>query len=184
MDALVVTFSVYRTTVSAHQIRERRCTHFHPDNNIIALDPKPFLCFQINLAPIVYSFLTSALEYGGWSAPRPGRFTPGKEPVPIAQEAWWASGPVWTCAKNLVPTGIRSQDCPVRSQSLYRLSYPAHPPLQYRCYYTYVTGCTLLHLRYCMFVTMYIITCRNVKELCVSHSSVFMILYDTADSSC
>jgi hypothetical protein len=25
---------------------------------------------------------------GGWSAPRPGRFTPEKDPVPIAREAW------------------------------------------------------------------------------------------------
>jgi len=33
-----------------------------------------------------YSFtrsLTSALDGGGWSTPRPGRFTPGKHPVPI-----------------------------------------------------------------------------------------------------
>jgi hypothetical protein len=41
-----------------------------------------------------YSFSTSALEGGGWSAPCPGRFTPGKDPVPIVQEAGWASGPV------------------------------------------------------------------------------------------
>jgi hypothetical protein len=27
--------------------------------------------------------VTSALEGGGWSAPCPGRFTPGKDPVPI-----------------------------------------------------------------------------------------------------
>ena len=27
--------------------------------------------------------LTSALDGGGWSTPRPGRFTPGKAPVPI-----------------------------------------------------------------------------------------------------
>jgi hypothetical protein len=37
----------------------------------------------------LYSFLTSALEGGGWSAPRPGRFTPGKDPVPIVQEGVW-----------------------------------------------------------------------------------------------
>jgi hypothetical protein len=47
-------------------------------------------------------------------------------PVPIVQEAGWAPGLVWTCAKNLAPTGIRSPDRPARSQSLYRLSYPAH----------------------------------------------------------
>jgi hypothetical protein len=41
-------------------------------------------------------------------------------------QAGWAPGPVWTCAKNFAPTGIRSPDRPARSQSLYRLSYPVH----------------------------------------------------------
>jgi len=27
--------------------------------------------------------LTSALDAGGWLTPRPGRFTPGKDPVPF-----------------------------------------------------------------------------------------------------
>jgi hypothetical protein len=45
-----------------------------------------------------YSFLTSALDGGEWSASRPGRALPlGKGPqVPIEQEAGWASEPVWT----------------------------------------------------------------------------------------
>jgi hypothetical protein len=45
-----------------------------------------------------YSFLTSALEGGEWSASRPGRaLPPDKEPpVPIVQEAGWAPEPVWT----------------------------------------------------------------------------------------
>jgi hypothetical protein len=50
----------------------------------------------------------------------------GKDPVPIVQEAGWAPGPVWTGVENLAPTGIRSLDRPACSQSLYRLSYPAH----------------------------------------------------------
>jgi hypothetical protein len=62
---------------------------------------------------------------GGWSALRSGHFTPEKHPVPIVQEAGWARGPVWTCAKNLAPTGIRSPERPARRQSLYRLSYRA-----------------------------------------------------------
>jgi hypothetical protein len=41
--------------------------------------------------------------------PRP-LFTHGKDPVPIVQEAGWAPGPVWTCAENVAPTGIRSPD--------------------------------------------------------------------------
>jgi hypothetical protein len=36
----------------------------------------------------------------------PAALPPGKDPVPIVQEAGWAPGPVWTCAKNLAPTGI------------------------------------------------------------------------------
>ena len=54
-------------------------------------------------------------------------FTPGKGPVPTVQEAGWATGPVWTGGK-FRPTGIRFPDRPARSQSqsLYRLSYPAH----------------------------------------------------------
>jgi len=42
------------------------------------------------------------------STPRT-HFTPGKDPVPILQEAGWVPGPVWTGAENLVPTGIRSR---------------------------------------------------------------------------
>jgi hypothetical protein len=42
----------------------------------------------------------------GWSAPGPGRFIPGKDPVPTVQGAGWAPGPIWTGAKNLASTGI------------------------------------------------------------------------------
>jgi len=53
------------------------------------------------------------------------RLYPGKDPVPIVQEAGWASGTVWIGAKKLALTGIRSPDRPARSESLYRLRYPA-----------------------------------------------------------
>jgi hypothetical protein len=45
-----------------------------------------------------YSYLTSALDGGEWSASCPGRaLPPGKAPpVPIVQEAGWAPEPVWT----------------------------------------------------------------------------------------
>ena len=45
----------------------------------------------------------SELDEGGWSTPRPGRFTPRKDPVPIIQEAGWAPGPVWTVAVKFRP---------------------------------------------------------------------------------
>ena len=58
------------------------------------------------------------------STPRP-HFTPGKDPVPILQEAGWASGPVWTGRKSR-PHRDSIPDRPARCQSLYGLSYPAH----------------------------------------------------------
>jgi len=52
-------------------------------------------------------------------------FTPGKDPVPIVQEAGWAPGLVWMGGKSR-PHRDSIPDRPARSQSLYRLSYPAH----------------------------------------------------------
>jgi hypothetical protein len=45
-----------------------------------------------------YTFTTSALDGGEWSASRPGRvLPPGKGlPVPIVQEAGWDPEPAWT----------------------------------------------------------------------------------------
>ena len=67
----------------------------------------------------------------GWvvsSTPWP-HFTHRKDPVPILQEAGWAPWPVWTGGKSR-PHRDSIPDRPVRSQSLYQLSYPAHlPPL-------------------------------------------------------
>ena len=41
--------------------------------------------------------------------------------------AGWARGPFWRVAEILAPpSGIRQPDRPARSQSLYRLRYPAH----------------------------------------------------------
>ena len=57
-------------------------------------------------------------------------FTPGKDPVPILQEAGWASGPVWKGGKSR-PHRDSIPDRPADSQSLYRLSYPAHILLLY-----------------------------------------------------
>jgi len=58
------------------------------------------------------------------STPRP-HFTPGKNLIPIIQEAGWATGAVWTGGKTR-PHRDSIPDRPARSQSLYRLSYPAH----------------------------------------------------------
>jgi hypothetical protein len=74
---------------------------------------------------------------GGWSTPRPGRFTPpGKETRcslyrrqggPKGRSGW---------VRNIsTPTGTRSPDRPAPSQSLYRLRYPGS-----RMYVTNVTS--------------------------------------------
>jgi hypothetical protein len=54
-----------------------------------------------------YSFATSALDGGEWSASRPGRaLAPEKgPPVPIVQEAGWVPEPVWT--KRLEEKSLR-----------------------------------------------------------------------------
>ena len=45
--------------------------------------------------------MTAALEGSECSAARPGRtLPPGKDPVPILEEAGWATGPVWTGGKS------------------------------------------------------------------------------------
>ena len=86
------------------------------------------------------------LDHGtkrGWGVsvtPRP-LFTPGKDPVPIVQEAGWAPGPVWTGVENLAPTGIQSPDRPAHSQSLYCLRYPVHNNYILLCQNTIVTLC-------------------------------------------
>jgi hypothetical protein len=50
--------------------------------------------------------------------PRPSRFTPGEDPVTAGLEG----------AENLAQTGSKSPDLPVRSEPLYRLSYPGPLP--------------------------------------------------------
>jgi hypothetical protein len=52
----------------------------------------------------------------------PAAFTPGKDPVPIVQEAGWASEPVWIGSENLASTGIPSPDLPARTN--YAISAP------------------------------------------------------------
>jgi hypothetical protein len=47
-----------------------------------------------------------ALDCSGSSTPRPGRFTSGRDLVPVVKEAGLAQGSVWTWVENVVPTGI------------------------------------------------------------------------------
>jgi hypothetical protein len=60
-------------------------------------------------------------DHGNRSMPQL-HFTPGKDPVPIAQEAGWAPGPAWTGGKSR-PHRDSILDRPACSQLLYWLSY-------------------------------------------------------------
>jgi len=53
-----------------------------------------------------------------YATPRP--LYPRERPIPLVEEAGWATGPVWTGAENLAPARIRSPDRPTRSESLHR----------------------------------------------------------------
>jgi hypothetical protein len=71
----------------------------------------------------LYSFFKLGARWCGCSTPRPVRFNPREDPVPIVKEAELVSGPDRTGAENLAPppTVIRFPDHPTRNQSLYRL---------------------------------------------------------------
>ena len=66
---------------------------------------------------------TSPLDGVGGQRHAPAALPPGKTRYPLYRRLGGPPWPVWTGAKTLAPTGIRSPDRPARSESLYRLSY-------------------------------------------------------------
>jgi len=69
--------------------------------------------------------LTSTLGVDGWLVPRPGCFTAGKETgYPLYSRLVSPRAGLGGCGKYRLPTEIPSPDRPVRSESLYRQSYP------------------------------------------------------------
>jgi len=57
----------------------------------------------------LYFYLNLEASWGWWLMSHPSRFTPGKDEVPIVQEAGWAPPPVWMGAEFLLtplPRGI------------------------------------------------------------------------------
>ena len=88
-------------------------------------------------------FLTSALEGGERSASRPGRsLPPGKDPVPIVQEAGWVSGQV---RKILPPPGFDPRT--VQPVGSWYTDYATRPTVYYVGYIIKVTTCcSLTHL--------------------------------------
>jgi hypothetical protein len=103
-----------------------------------------------------YSFTTSALDGGEWSVSRPGRaLRPGiGSPVPTVQEAGWAPEPIWTQSLEPLP-GIepRSPGRPLRSQTLYWLSYPGS--------YWYIYQVKILLYAWPMFAYLQVLYCTK-----------------------
>jgi hypothetical protein len=111
-----------------------------------------------------YSFSTSALDGGEWSASRPGRaFAPEKgTPVPIVQEAGWAPEPVWT--QRLEEKSI----CQCRGSNLDR---PVVQPVARHCtaWATRLTACFSTN-HYYIFIFFLLVSCENtVFSLHFSH---------------
>ena len=86
--------------------------------------------------------MTAALEVVSGQQHATAALDPGKDPVPILQEAGWAPGPVWMGGKSR-PHRDLIPDRPARSQSLYRLRYRAHR----RIYYGMIILALLISLR-------------------------------------
>ena len=74
------------------------------------------------------------------SRPRP-HFTPGKDPVPILQEAGWASGPVWTGGKTR-PHRDSNPDRPARSS----VAIPTELPGPYIYIYNIDNICNIMYI--------------------------------------
>jgi hypothetical protein len=129
----------------------------------------------------------------GWGVsgtPRP-LFTPGKDPVPIVQEAGWAPrAGLERCGKSLPHRGS-IPDRPARSQSLYRLRYPAHAccmPKTKNTHTQYVilTAVTLqqwLHnTSQCYVVYILPVSLRTIPVLVVKKEPVLPVASDFSDT--
>ena len=83
--------------------------------------------YLLGLSGLLYGEPLHLLYSAVLSTPRPGRFTPRKNSLPIVYDGRWSPVTFRIFAKNLTLTGIQSPDRPARSESLYRLSYRGPP---------------------------------------------------------
>jgi len=73
---------------------------------------------------------------GEWSAARPDRsLPPGKDTVPILQEAGWAPGPVWTGGKS----PLHRHSIPDRPESMFYYILPTTNMFSISCAMIFIT---------------------------------------------
>ena len=95
--------------------------------------------------------LTSVLDGIGWSTPRPGRFTPGKEtPCPSYRRVGEPQGRSGRVRKISPPPGLAAPNRPARSELLYRLSYPG-PRSCASILCVYLRGVDKENVTFCLF---------------------------------
>ena len=70
----------------------------------------------------------TVLDAVGGQRHAPVALPPGKDLVPVLQEAGLAPGPVYICEENLAPPPGFDPRTVQPVASLYRLSYPSLPP--------------------------------------------------------
>jgi len=112
----------------------------------------------------------------GWTTPCPGRFTTSKNPVPIVQEAVWASDPVW---KISPPPGF------FFVQGFYSIQF-----MSYICLADGQLGLQRLHSQYCYFTYFIVLaryyapfrlcnnTCRFLHTLLKNYSCLYQCSAD------
>ena len=103
--------------------------------------------------------------------------------LPIVQEAGWSRGPVWAGGKSR-PTGIRSPDRSARSQSVNRMSYPAHTRNAYLSNFVFAlcgSSCAPVFLTFCITLPVLLPSSRTFFNLCSSfpHSQLPQSPYKT-----
>jgi len=122
--------------------------------------------------------MTAAIEGGEWSAALPGRtLPPGKTRYPFYRRLDGIPAPVWTGGKSR-PHRDSIPDRPAPSQSLYRLSYPAHVCfVRISEFITIISLYSILQPRwraYCAELTEYVSKFRLIfasEELIISYPS-------------
>jgi hypothetical protein len=114
-----------------------------------------------------------ALEGGEGSASPPGHsLTSGKTQYPLYRRLGGVQDQSGQVQKISPPAGTRSPDRPARSQSLYRLRYPALNRVTGNYYYSWFQIFAMFYMLYAFFWVIprcLNFMCRRFRTLCLFH---------------